>query len=542
MKKLCVLLAAVMLISTLSTAYAVKAVPSDWAKESVTEAEGLNLTDSQKIYTYTIPITGQDFAALLERYCKTVGVESFALTDAERTAQTLTREEAAAILCRLVNTVHPDWVATCLYYAFEDESEISSFAMSPIQTICNMGIMKGVGNNRFAPKSAFTEEQAITTVLRVYRAFAPKETANTFADRLNALMPEDQNYLFSPLSVKMALMMAANGAEGATLQEILDVLQVADVAQYNASAKKLLESYAQSDLLKLEVANSLWLNTDKTSQRFATAFADTLATHYGAVASPVTNLNAASAVNQWVSDKTQGKIPTIVDEANADYWAMLVNAVYFKGRWQNEFYKGATEKAVFTSRDGSKTDLDFMHRRAWIPYADVNGVQTITLPYLTREDVFDATGNYVETKRLDLNISMYLMMSDAPFNPEEVLKNTELKGTYMNLAMPKFKVEYATALTDALKTLGIRKAFQDGAEFGKMFDAGSMFLSSAVHKTYISVDEEGTEAAAVTALGMAGSALPPEPIDVKFNKPFTFVIKDNNSGEILFMGEYAYGK
>ena len=93
-----------------------------------------------------------------------------------------------------------------------------------------------------------------------------------------------------------------------------------------------------------------------------------------------------------------------------------------------------------------------------------------------------------------------------------------------------------------MKTIGINKAFDKTAEFNKMFDKGNMWIDSTLHKTYIKVDEEGTEAAAVTVIGMAGSSLPPEPIEVKFNKPFTFVIKDNANGEILFMGEYAFSK
>jgi len=184
-----------------------------------------------------------------------------------------------------------------------------------------------------------------------------------------------------------------------------------------------------------------------------------------------------------------------------------------------------------------------MNKRGWISYSDIDGVKIVSLPYLTRQDIFDENRQYVETKKLDgVNIKMYLMISDKDFSPEKVLKNTEMKSTYMNLSLPKFKVEYSAGLNDILKSVGINKAFEKTAEFEKMFDKGNMWIDSTLHKTYIKVDEEGTEAAAITSVGMAGSSLPPEPIDVKFNKPFTFVIMDDYNGEVLFMGQYAFAE
>ena len=264
---------------------------------------------------------------------------------------------------------------------------------------------------------------------------------------------------------------------------------------------------------------------------------------FDATSDIVTDKNAVSEINGWVNDKTEGKIPAIITESNKDFLAMLVNAVYFKGRWQNEFNKSATEKDVFTSRDSSQTEIDFMNRRAWMSYANTDGVSIVALPYLTRQDVFDENGEYIETKKLDgVDIRMYLMMSDGNFSPEEILNKAEMDSRFITLSVPKFNIEYSTGLNSILKTIGINKAFEENAEFEKMFDSGNMWIDSSIHKTYIKVDEEGTEAAAVTALGMAGSAMPPEPIEVKFNKPFTFVIKDNANGEILFMGEYAFAK
>jgi len=550
------------------------APPSDWAKESVDKAKSLNIINDDVVYSYRMSITREKFCEIIYNYCSIVGelvvddghivfkdtdnvkvqiLNAMGIINGKSSTEfapndLLTREEAATILFRMIDAVHPDWAAHQVYYDFEDAADISDWAMDSIQTICNMGVIEGVGNKKFAPKDTFTTEQAIATIVRVYDGFNPKQNDSkwdnlTFADKLNANMPVDKNYMFSPLSIKMALMMAANGASGETVEEILKVTGVDDLESYNSSTRAMLDKYSESDILTLNVSNSIWINSDKTPQRFSKTYQDMLSKTFDATSDIVTDKNAVSEINGWVNDKTEGKIPTIITEDNKDFWAMLVNAVYFKGRWLNEFNKGATEKDVFTSRDSSQTEIEFMNRRAWMSYANTDGVSIVALPYLTRQDVFNENGEYIETKKLDgVNISMYLMMSDGSFSPEEVLNKAEMDSTYITLSVPKFNIEYSTGLNDILKTIGINKAFEENAEFEKMFDSGNMWIDSSIHKTYIKVDEEGTEAAAVTSVGMAGSSMPPEPIEVKFNKPFTFVIKDNANGEFLFMGEYAFAE
>lgn len=154
----------------------------------------------------------------------------------------------------------------------------------------------------------------------------------------------------------------------------------------------------------------------------------------------------------------------------------------------------------------------------------------------------EAKDDYFEQNFDDTEIRMYLMMSDHAFNPEEILNKSTLKSTYMNLSVPKFNIEYDDDITPLLQNIGINKAFGSGAEFTKICDGVNMYFDSVIHKTYISVNEEGTEAAAVTAVLLFGAPRPPEPIDVFYNKPFTFVIKDDKNGEILFMGEYAFAE
>lgn len=679
-KRISIILAVVMLVSITVVAFATGIVSpptprednqvSNWAIDSVLKAGEVNLLEEGRNYVYTRPITREEFCELIYNLIeKSVGVEwewnnqspnPFSDTKNEKVIaltlgeiikgkgewkfapnDTLTREEAATIIERTTKKAIPVPMHE-LYYTFEDENEISDWAMNGVQAVCNMGIMKGTGEGKFSPKGIFTVEEAVTALMRIYDTYkanenikngvvitdemtggvtvisdeadvkaisdiltgyaydrplckgivthtitykdetyyllescgelkkgdkqaklsekdlttilkviektnasfvATPETSLSFADNMNAQMPKDKNYMFSPLSIKMALAMAANGAQRETQREILNAIGVFDLTLYNKSIKTLIDTYSQSELLKLNVANSIWINKDKTDQRFATNYQNHVANIFNATSGIVDNNNATKEINGWVNEKTNGKIPTIISEDNKDFWAMLVNAVYFKGRWQSEFSKGATKEDIFTDRNGKENTIDFMNKRNWMQVSNKNDVIVVELPYLTREDVISEDGEYIETKKLEgVDISMYLMMSDDDFNPELNLNQAQFDSTYVELSVPKFKVEYSADIMPLLQNLGINKAFLPEAEFQNMFDEGNMWIDSAIHKTYINVDEEGTEAAAVTALGMAGSALPPEPIELKYNKPFTFVIKDNANGEILFMGEYAFAK
>lgn len=452
----------------------------------------------------------------------------------------LTREEAAAILDRIgsfLGLAHHE-----LYFEFNDVKSISDWAAEAVQIVCNMNVMSGIGDNKFAPKDGYTAEQAVSSLVRMFEIASRDEfTYMTFSDKMNINMPNDQNYMFSPLSIKLLLLMAANGADGATKREILFATGIKDLEQYNDTAKLMIEEYSKSDLLKLNISNSVWINSDKTEQRFSKEYTKKVADIFGAVSETVTDKTAVSKINKWVNDKTNGKIPSIISDDSNDFWAMLINAVYFKGRWQSEFAKSATKKDEFTERSGDKKSIDFMNKTSWLNYSETDGVKITKLPYLTTEEVVDDDGNYLGTNRLDgIDVSMYLMMSDNEFNTEEILNKAEISTKYISLSVPKFNIEYSIDLNDILKKIGIKKAFDKSAEFDYMFDGGKMWITDVMHKTYIKTDEEGTEAAAVSGIGMAGSSLPPEPVSVKYNKPFTFVIKDNINGEILFMGEYAF--
>ena len=359
-----------------------------------------------------------------------------------------------------------------------------------------------------------------------------KTNDESFADKLSSLMPQDKNYMFSPLSLKTALAMAANGSEGETRDEILSALGIENLDEYNKSVKEMIENYSKSDILNINVANSIWLNTDKTAENFSDDFEKLMKENFKADSGTVTD-KSISLINDWVKEKTNGKIPSIVSDKNSDFLAMLVNAVYFKGAWQNDFSKSATEDGVFTDRNGKENTVSFMHDTAWIQVSQKDGVTITKLPYKTSDGKNSS----------NLDVSMYLLMSDKAFNAEKELSAAKFDSVYTALSMPKFRIEYSAGMSDMLKKIGINKAFTNTADLSSMLTgSGRTLISDVIHKTYIDVDEEGTEAAAVTGVSVGATSLTPTPTEINYNKPFTFVIKDNTSGDILFMGEYAFAE
>ncbi|MFA5536513.1 MAG: serpin family protein [Bacillota bacterium] len=353
--------------------------------------------------------------------------------------------------------------------------------------------------------------------------------AGGFAWDLNKLMPQDRNYMFSPLSIKMALAMAAAGAEGDTKKEILEVLGIGDLDGFMGFSKQLIKDYSENDKVALNIANSIWLNEEYyPGADFSKTYKETIADYFYGESSKVNFTNAVAKINGWVNEKTKGKIPTLVEDS--DFLAYLVNAIYFKGEWARQFNENATKPRDFTDRNGVKTELNFMNQVEYFDYYGDAALQMVRLPYKDGK-----TSMYValpETKELDL-----------------ISYIEKMKSTKVDLSIPKFRTELSVWLNDVLKHLGIVEAFVPrAANFKPMFTGvekgENVFISDVVHKTFIEVDEHGTEAAAVTGIGMkvTGMPMPVEPVVFTADRPFTYFIYDDLNQEILFMGEQAFAE
>ncbi|MCD8090396.1 MAG: serpin family protein [Clostridiales bacterium] len=372
-----------------------------------------------------------------------------------------------------------------------------------------------------------------------------KTGASGFASQLDSLMDRNENYVLSPLSIKYALAMAAGGADFETKEEILKALNVTDFESFNAEAEAYMDSFESVEKedeesgfglfeevpgTSLSIANSVWLNEDYIEGGdFSEEYKGFVKGSYNAETGTVTNEDAVEKINRWCSEKTNGKINGII--SSPDFMAGLVNAVYFNGKWTSEFNEGDTEKDIFTNSDGTEAETDFMSQTGRFKYYADDDVKIVSLPYLNS------------------SISMYLALTED--SGTDVLKyadKTEYKK--VKIKMPKFKTETSVDAVGFLEKMGIEKAFDssEGAyHFKYMFNdtvnnTASIYISKVLHKTYISVDEEGTEAAAVTSMIMMATASLEKPEEIyEFNadRPFTYFIRDNSNGEILFMGRYA---
>lgn len=379
-------------------------------------------------------------------------------------------------------------------------------------------------NELLTERGVFTRQQ----FTRVMGSATPASRDNRdFAWNLNSEMPSDKNYMFSPLSIKAALAMAANGAEGETQREILDALGIDDLEVFNESMRALISEYAQSGEVALSVSNSIWLNKDypgAAQAEFNREFLSVIENSYFGEAKTVGNSDAAETINAWVSENTNGRIPNIISDC--DFLAALINAVYFKGEWLTQFNSSYNDFKTFKGRDGSEEKIEFMNKTGYYQYFENGYVRMIAIPYK------------------DTDVSMYIALPQSRAVDLDIYI-PEMKSTYISLSIPKFRIEFETELGDMLKELGIETAFSEArADFGGMVDNYPMnvFIDKVVHKTYIDVDENGTEAAAATGVMAGGTAMPPEPIEFTADEPFTYFIYDRANDEILFIGEYAYAE
>ena len=341
-------------------------------------------------------------------------------------------------------------------------------------------------------------------------------------------MPKDQNYMISPFSIKMAMMMAANGANGYTQKEILSALGVSSIDEYNQKASDIITRYNSNKDVNLNVANSIWLNKDEAMDaNFKDTYKKIISNFYKGVAGEESADTIASKINDFIAKETKNKITNVLPtEEPADFLSALVNTIYFKGSFENQFDTANTKKDTFTDRNGEKSEIDFMNQTEYFGYYENDGVQMLKMNYSGRD------------------IAMYILLNDDDKDVDinDIIGKMEYKK--VSVSMPKFKTEFTKSFVDVLKQMGINIAFTNAADFSNMFDNVEAHISDVIHKTFIEVDENGTEAAAATVILIAKNSLPmPEEIkEFKANRPFTYFIRDEVSGEILFLGEYAFAK
>lgn len=362
------------------------------------------------------------------------------------------------------------------------------------------------------------------------------EKSNRFAIQFFAQsaqgLSHDDNLFVSPLSISSALAMTYLGAKGQTRDEIGQTLGFDgfedDVVK--GYYKKLIEDLPRLDpQTKFTIANSIWYRDNvsilehflKTNRDFF--HAETNALDFG-------NSASVDRINNWVKDKTQGLIPSIIQQISEDDVMYLINAIYFKGVWKERFDPGKTQKNLFSKANGNTVEADFMENEhdynVW-SNADFDAVE---LPYtndkysmiLFRPKSESLGGQDVIHK---LSESEHIISA---------LRN-ELKPRKTKLKLPKFKFSYENTLNDELVALGMQVPFTNVADFSGINGTGQLKIDEVKHKAFVEVNEEGTEAAAATSVGMVLTSLPMV-YELTFDRPFAFAIQEKSSGLLVFLG------
>lgn len=359
---------------------------------------------------------------------------------------------------------------------------------------------------------------------------------------LSQLIDEDTdaNVFISPVSIETALLMTMNGAEGNTYDEMAAVLGVSqmDLEDIKEESLGLMQLLTKKDEdVEMSVANSIWGREDI---QFKEEFLNVIKDKYMGELESVdfSDPSTVDQINNWIEGKTNDKIKDMLDQSavNESVVLILVNAIYFNGTWTVEFNEEDTQEKDFTLDSGDKIKVDMMYKEGEdLLYFENDSMQMVELPY--------GDGTIVMYVLLPKNGSIDEFIRELSNDDwgEWISGISEKEGT---IEIPKFKLEYGTkSLKAALQTLGMKDPFAEcSADFSKMSDVAKnncWYISDVLHKSFIDVNEKGTEAAAATAVVMLESAAVSEPDETFYfnaDRPFVYAISDKDSGAILFLG------
>jgi len=340
----------------------------------------------------------------------------------------------------------------------------------------------------------------------------------------------DGNLFVSPLSLHMALGMLLNGAENETAAEILKTLKMEGVslADLNAAYKTLLNDMPVADSkVTLGLANSVWY---KNTFQVETDFKNVLNKSFNAEVTGLEfNKTALDKINQWASDKTNGKIKKVLDQLDPNSVMFLLNALYFKGDWAAKFDSKNTQDKAFHLQTGTDKNVKMMYNNGDYAAVSTDKYLAAKLPY--------GNGQFEMTVLLpQAGTSITDLLSS--FKTEDWTKIQSITGKgKVNVGLPRFKLDYSIQLNKTLEKMGLSRVFTNSAEFGKISKSTQTLVSLVKQDTYLGIDEKGTEAAAVTVIGMlATNAGPTEPLQIICDRPFGIIISEKTSNTILFMG------
>ena len=352
---------------------------------------------------------------------------------------------------------------------------------------------------------------------------------------------EEQNknkLILSPVSASYALSMAANGADGAALTELTEALGFSSfsIDEINAYNQKLVQELVQQDnTTLLSMANSLWILEDPEMPdddfQILKSYQDALKKNYDAEVREEEKPKAKDAINAWCADKTNGCILEFLKD-DPDEKALLLNALYFKGLWEEPFDKDLTRNELFTNEDGTQTEVAMMNGQSRHQFAQNDLYATVRLPYgngaFALQVILPQEGVTLAQCIEALNGASWKVLQES-MTWEEV-----------DVKLPKFTIkDYQNSLIRVLMAMGVQEAFRSSADFSKMANK-ELMINSVDQSVYFKLDEEGTEAAAVTSIGSDLAAPDPNPYEIydfHVTRPFLFLLTEKSTDSVLFMGQ-----
>jgi serpin B len=404
------------------------------------------------------------------------------------------------------------------------------------------GLGSGPGGGQKAVQSARSDKERVTSPAVAAPDLAELVGGNSaFAfDLYRVLEAKDGNLFYSPYSISLALAMTYAGARGETEQQMAHALHfVLPQERLHPAFNGLDLELARRGLgaegkdeegFRLHIVNAIWGQKD---YKFLSEYLDVLAEQYGAGLRVLDFAGDPEAsrvtINDWVSEQTEAKIEDLIPQGVINELTRLVltNAIYFNAAWAEPFDPERTEDGPFYLLDGGQVTVPMMRQTASFGYAEGEGYQAVELLYDGRElamtilvpqaGAFEAFEDSLDAGRVDAIVRGLMYRQVA-------------------LAMPPFEFESGFSLKEALTALGMPAAFAGDADFAGMTGDRDLFISEVVHKAFVSVDEAGTEAAAATAVVMQKLGMPEEPVEVTVDRPFLFLIRDIETGTVLFVG------
>jgi len=416
-------------------------------------------------------------------------------------------------------------------------------ALMVAMVVALVGCGGGMGGGQRAPGESVRSSKPRVAAPEVAAPDLAEQVGGNSAfafDLYQALREKDGNLFYSPHSISLALAMTYAGARGETERQMAGALHFMLPQErlhpaFN-SLDQALASRGQGaqgqdgEGFRLNVVNAIW---GQQGYEFLPAFLDLLAENYGA---GLRVLDFASApeeargtINEWVSQQTEERIKDLLPQGAVDALTRLVltNAIYFNAAWADAFEAAQTQDGPFYLLDGSEVSVPLMRQTSGFGYAEGEGYQAVELPYDGRE-----LAMVVLLPRAG-DFERFESALDAG-RVEQIVGS--LEHQQVRLAMPRFEFESGFSLKEALAALGMADAFSEQADFSGMTGQRDLFISEVVHKAFVSVDENGTEAAAATAVIMKLTAAVEEPVEVTMDRPFVFLIRDLETGAILFVG------